>query len=145
MPIKIRLRRMGAKKRPFYRIVVADSRMPRDGRFIEEVGYYNSLVEPMVVNLKEERIYLWLERGAQPTETVKSLLKKVGLWAKWVVKKGGGDISEMEIASQAPGRKKGKRKREETPPAVAEAEPATPSEEEKPVEQTEEETSGKEE
>ena len=145
MPIKIRLRRMGAKKRPFYRIVVADSRMPRDGRFIEEVGYYNSLVEPMVVNLKEERIYLWLERGAQPTETVKSLLKKVGLWAKWVVKKGGGDISEMEIASQAPGRKKGKRKGEETPPAVAEAEPATPSEEEKPVEQTEEEASGKEE
>jgi len=145
LPIKIRLRRMGAKKRPFYRIVVADSRMPRDGRFIEEVGYYNSLVEPMVVNLKEERIYLWLERGAQPTETVKSLLKKVGLWAKWVVKKGGGDISEMEIASQAPGRKKGKRKGEETPPAVAEAEPATPSEEEKPVEQTEEEASGKEE
>ncbi len=144
MPTKIRLRRMGAKKRPFYRIVVADSRMPRDGQFIEEVGYYNSLVDPMVVNLKEERIYLWLERGAQPTETVKSLLKKVGLWAKWVVKKSGGDTSEMEIVSQVPGRKKGKRKREETPPAVAEAESVTPSEQEKPGEQTEEKASGKE-
>ncbi len=144
MPLKIRLRRMGAKKKPFYRIVVADSKMPRDGRFIEEVGYYNPLVEPMVVNLKEERIYSWLERGAQPTETVSSLLKKVGLWAKWVVKKSGGDTSGMEIVSQAPGKKREK-KGEKVSSAVVEAESATPSEEEKAAEQAKEETSGKEE
>lgn len=144
MPLKIRLRRMGAKKRPFYRIIVTDTKMPRDGRFIEEVGYYNPLVEPMVVNLKEERIYSWLERGAQPTETVRSLLKKVGLWAKWVVKKSGGDTSGMEIVSQAPGKKR-KKKGEKVSSAVVEAESATPSEEEKTAEQAKEKTSGKEE
>ena len=141
MPIKIRLRRMGAKKRPFYRIVVADAKMPRDGRFIEEVGYYNPLLEPMVVNLKEERIYSWLERGAQPTETVQSLLKKVGLWAKWVVKRGGGETSGMEIASLVPGKRRSKK----ISSAPVEAESATPSEEEKATEQATEETSGKEE
>lgn len=146
MPIRIRLRRMGAKKRPFYRIVVAESKMPRDGRFIEEVGYYNPLVEPMVVNLKEERIYSWLERGAQPTETVRSLLKKVGLWAKWGIRKSGGDTSEIEIVTQAPGKKRKMKPKEGKPPqAVVEAEPITPSEEEKAVEQAKEDTSGKEE
>ncbi len=77
--VKIRLRRMGAKKAPFYRIIVADSRSPRDGRFIEEVGYYNPMTNPVTVKLEEEKIQKWLASGAQPTETVKSILTKNGL------------------------------------------------------------------
>ncbi len=76
--VKIRLRRMGAKKKPFYRIVVADSRYPRDGRFIEELGTYNPLVQPAEVKVDAERVQAWIKTGAQPTETVKSLLKKAG-------------------------------------------------------------------
>ena len=76
MAVKIRLRRMGAKKAPFYRVVVADSRYPRDGRFIEEIGYYNPLTSPAEIKINAEKANAWLEKGAQPTETVKSLLKK---------------------------------------------------------------------
>ena len=74
MAVKIRLRRMGAKKAPFYRIVVADSRYPRDGRFIEEVGYYDPTKEPSVIKVDEEKAKKWISTGAQPTDTVKSLL-----------------------------------------------------------------------
>ena len=74
--VKIRLRRMGAKKAPFYRIVVADSRSPRDGRFIEELGFYNPLVEPAEVRLDAEKAKDWMQKGAQPTDTVRALLKK---------------------------------------------------------------------
>lgn len=74
--VKIRLRRMGAKKAPFYRIVVADSRYPRDGRFIEEIGTYDPLKTPAVINVDAERAQAWIKTGAQPTETVKALLKK---------------------------------------------------------------------
>ena len=77
--VKIRLRRMGAKKAPFYRIVVADSRYPRDGRFIEEIGYYNPLEEPAVVKIDEEKAKKWMANGAQPTDTVKNLFKKNGI------------------------------------------------------------------
>ena len=76
--VKIRLRRMGAKKAPFYRIVVADSRYPRDGRFIEEIGYYNPLTKPAPVNVDVDRAQAWIKTGAQPTETVRDLLKKAG-------------------------------------------------------------------
>ncbi|MCI9186210.1 MAG: 30S ribosomal protein S16 [Oscillospiraceae bacterium] len=76
--VKIRLRRMGAKKAPFYRIVVADSRYPRDGRFIEEIGYYNPLTKPATVNVDVDRAQAWIKTGAQPTETVRDLLKKAG-------------------------------------------------------------------
>ena len=76
--VKIRLRRMGAKKAPFYRIVVADSRYPRDGRFIEEIGYYNPLTKPATVNVDVDRVQAWIKTGAQPTETVRDLLKKAG-------------------------------------------------------------------
>ena len=79
MAVKIRLRRMGAKKAPFYRIVVADSRFPRDGRFIEEIGYYNPLEEPSVVKEDAEKAKKWIANGAQPTDTVKALLKKQGV------------------------------------------------------------------
>ena len=76
--VKIRLRRMGAKKAPFYRIVVADSRYPRDGRFIEEIGTYNPVVNPAELKVDVDRAQAWIKSGAQPTETVRDLLKKAG-------------------------------------------------------------------
>jgi small subunit ribosomal protein S16 len=81
MAIKIRLARHGAKKNPFYRIVVADSEAPRDGKFLENVGTYNPLLEPAEVNLKTERVQYWMARGAVPTATVKSILKTKGVFA----------------------------------------------------------------
>ena len=82
MSVKIRLARHGAKKRPFYRIVVADSKSPRDGRFLENVGTYNPVLDPAEVVLKQERIKYWIDQGAILTDTVKSLLKKEGFFAK---------------------------------------------------------------
>lgn len=79
MSVKIRLRRMGAKKAPFYRIVVADSRYPRDGRFIEEVGVYDPTKEPSVIKVDAEKVEKWIASGAQPTDTVKALLKIEGI------------------------------------------------------------------
>ena len=79
MAVKIRLRRMGAKKAPFYRVIVADERSPRDGKFIDEIGYYNPLTNPAEVKIDAEKAQKWIENGAQPTETVKSLLKKSGI------------------------------------------------------------------
>ena len=76
MAVKIRLRRMGAKKAPFYRVVVADSRYPRDGRFIEEIDYYNPMREPVELKIDAEKAQKWISNGAQPTDTVKALLKK---------------------------------------------------------------------
>jgi len=83
MAVKIRLRRMGAKKNPFYRVVVADSRYPRDGRFIEEIGTYNPLTTPMEFKIDEEKALSWLKNGAQPTDTVRALLKKSGIMDKF--------------------------------------------------------------
>ena len=77
--VKIRLKRMGAHKKPFYRVVVADSRSPRDGRFIEEIGYYNPMTEPATININEEKAKKWLGNGAQPTDTVKRLFKNSGI------------------------------------------------------------------
>ncbi len=79
MAVKIRLRRLGAKKAPTYRIVVADSRFPRDGRFIEEIGTYNPLTDPASVEIDAEKAQAWIKNGAQPTDTVKSILKKQGI------------------------------------------------------------------
>ena len=79
MAVKIRLRRMGAKKAPFYRVVVADSRFPRDGRFIEEIGTYNPLTNPAEIKIDAEKAKKWMANGAQPTDTVKVLLKKAGI------------------------------------------------------------------
>ncbi len=79
MAVKIRLRRMGAKKAPFYRIVVADERSPRDGRFIEEIGYYDPTKETNVVSVDAEKAKKWISNGAQPTDTVKAILKKEGI------------------------------------------------------------------
>jgi small subunit ribosomal protein S16 len=82
MSVKIRLKRMGAKKKPFYRIVVADSRSPRDGRFIEEIGYYDPMKEPSVISVDQVKALDWIKKGAQATETVRALLKKAGVFNK---------------------------------------------------------------
>ncbi len=79
MAVKIRLRRMGMKKAPFYRVVIADERAPRDGRCIEEIGYYNPLTTPATVQIDADKAKQWIKNGAQPTDTVKSLLKKSGI------------------------------------------------------------------
>ena len=79
MAVKIRLRRMGAKKAPFYRVVVVDSRSPRDGRFIEEIGYYNPVAEPAIIKIDAEKANTWIKNGAQPTDVVKKLLEKAGM------------------------------------------------------------------
>lgn len=83
MAVKIRLNRMGAKKNPYYRIVVADSRAPRDGRFIEVLGNYDPSQQPALVNVDEEKVIDWMGKGAQPTDTVKNLLSKQGIMAKF--------------------------------------------------------------
>ncbi|MBP1930760.1 30S ribosomal protein S16 [Ammoniphilus resinae] len=82
MAVKIRLKRMGAKKSPFYRVVVADSRSPRDGRFIEEIGYYNPVSNPAEVKIDEEKAAKWMLTGAQPTDTVRNLFSKAGILQK---------------------------------------------------------------
>ncbi len=136
MAVRIRLRRMGAKKRPFYRFVAADSRSPRDGRFLENLGWYNPILKPAEVHLKEERIYEWLKEGALPTETVASLFKQVGLWKKWELMKKGGDVSDLTITTQIKERPKKKKKGKKAPEVKAEAQEPAEAEatEEKPPE-----------
>ena len=87
MVVRIRLARHGRKKRPFYRLVVADSRSPRDGNFIEMIGSYNPLTDPAEVKVDEERAIYWLKVGAQPSDTARSLLRKVGVWDKFIESK----------------------------------------------------------
>lgn len=98
MPVKLRLRRMGKKKQPVYKVVAADSRSPRDGKFLEDVGLYNPLTKPHTVDLKEDRVYYWLDKGAQPTDTVKSLLKQKGITLKRELKRKG--LNEEQINSE---------------------------------------------
>ncbi len=90
MAVKLRLKRMGAKGRPFYRIVAADARSPRDGRFIETLGTYDPIVEPAEIKLNEELALSWLQKGAQPTDTVRSLLSKQGIMKKYHEEKKKG-------------------------------------------------------
>jgi small subunit ribosomal protein S16 len=98
LAVKLRLRRMGKKKQPIYKIVAADSRSPRDGKFLESIGLYNPLTDPHTVNIKEERALYWLNNGAQPTETVKSLLRQRGITLKReLIRKG---LSEDKIQSE---------------------------------------------
>ena len=87
--VKIRLRRMGRKHRPFYRVVIADSRSPRDGAFIEVIGHYDPLTDPATVDINEEKALKWLSCGAQPTDTVRSLLRKLG-----IIEKSGQRVSD---------------------------------------------------
>jgi small subunit ribosomal protein S16 len=111
LAVRIRLRRMGAKKRPFYRIVVADSRSPREGRFIESLGQYSPIDKPASVKVNEERVYYWLKNGALPTDTVNSLLRKIGLLRKWAALKKGVEVSGMEISNFIPERRKRKKRK----------------------------------
>ncbi len=95
MAVKIRLRRMGAKKRPFYRIVVADSRFPRDGRFIEEIGYYNPIETPAKVEVNKELAMKWLKDGATPTDTVRDILSKQGILKEFHEEKNSKKTSKV--------------------------------------------------
>ena len=150
MSTKIRLRRMGKKKQPFYRIVVTDSRNARDGRAVEEIGTYNPITRPGRITVKEERIYEWLGRGAEPSDTVNSLFRRIGLNEKWALKKAGQDVSTMEIKTELvetskPARRGKKAKAEAAEAATATAEaPAeeAPAEEAAAEEPKEEESEG---
>ena len=100
--VKIRLMRMGAKKRPFFRVVVADARSPRDGRFIESIGKYHPLAEPSLIEIREDRALYWLSQGAQPTEQVENLLRKQGIWERF---RGSPDAGEGPVAAPPAGPK----------------------------------------
>lgn len=109
--VKIRLKRMGAKRRPFYRLIVADSQSPRDGRFIDQLGYYDPLTDPATIKIDEEKVTNWLSRGAQPSESARELLRRSGVL-------GGG--ARAEVTATGAG--------EKAPAAVAEASDPTPVE-----------------
>ena len=96
MSVKIRLKRMGTKKRPFYRIVATDSRNRRDGRFIEELGYYDPLTSPAAVKVNEELFFKWLKCGAIPSENVESLLRRLGLMKKWHLVREGVPVDQLD-------------------------------------------------
>lgn len=138
MAVKLRLRRMGRKKKPFYRIIAADSRAPRDGRFIEEIGYYNPLTDPMTIEVKEDRALYWLGEGAIPTDTVRSLLRKKGVTLRFDLTKRGvaaekvdEEVQKWELLQaekrQRAAAKKAAAKQQPEPakPAEAEAAPET--------------------
>ncbi|API72435.1 MULTISPECIES: 30S ribosomal protein S16 [Leuconostoc] len=105
MAVKIRLKRMGAKKRPFYRVVIADSRSPRDGRFIETVGTYNPISQPAEIKLDEEKILSWLGNGAQPSDTVRNLLSNAGILAKYNDSKSGKKPAKKATTKEASAKK----------------------------------------
>ncbi|HEV8539037.1 MAG TPA: 30S ribosomal protein S16 [Bacteroidota bacterium] len=96
--VKIRLRRVGKKKQPSYKIVVADSRASRNGKYIEAIGQYNPLAHPMIINVNETRLYSWLKRGAVPSDTTRSLLQRKGLWLRWGMMKKGADETAIAAA-----------------------------------------------
>jgi small subunit ribosomal protein S16 len=111
LAVVIRLKRLGAKKRPTYRFVATDSRMPRDGRFIETLGYYNPIEKPAKVKIDEERMVYWLNEGAQPSDTVKSLMQQVGFIKKYEMIKKGEDVSSVTIAETITERPKKRKKK----------------------------------
>jgi small subunit ribosomal protein S16 len=121
LAVKIRLRRMGAKKRPMYRFVATDSRMPRDGRFIEILGHYNPIEKPARVGVNEEKIFYWLKQGAIPSDTVKGLFRQIGLLRKWEMVQKGEDVSQIALATQLKERARKKRKRAKKAEAPAPA------------------------
>jgi len=118
---KIRLRRMGKKKQPFYRIVVADSRSARDARAVEEIGTYNPLKRPGEVLLKEERVFDWLNKGAVPSDTVNSLFRRIGVLNKWALAKAGQDTSGVALKTMLTETKKPQAKARKAAAAKAEA------------------------
>lgn len=127
MATRIRLRRLGAKKRPFYRVVVADQRAPRDGRFIENIGRYNPLEEPSLIEIDEERALHWLRVGAQPSDQVRNLMVKAGIWERFVAERPGAAAlvkTRVERQEKARVSKKAAAKAAEGATAEAEAPPA---------------------
>ncbi len=131
MAVRIRLRRMGAKKRPFYRFVAADSRFARDGRFLETLGYYNPIERPAKIKIDEQKVFKWLKEGAQMSETVASLFRQVNLLAKWEKVKAGETGDEIEIKTEIKERHK---RRKKTKAAAAEITEEAKPEEKKPEE-----------
>jgi small subunit ribosomal protein S16 len=127
MSTRIRLRRMGAKKRPFYRVVVADQRSPRDGRFIENIGKYHPLEDPSVIEIDEERALHWLRTGAQPSDQVRNLLSKIGIWEKFAAERpgvsGAGSVKPEKPKKQ----KLSKKARERAAAATEAVPPAEPA------------------
>ena len=105
MAVKLRLKRMGSKQRPFYRVVAADSRSPRDGRFIETVGTYNPILKSDNVKIEEERVLYWLSKGAQPTDTVRNILSASGIWAKFKNAKPAKKAAKKTVAKEEPAKK----------------------------------------
>ena len=137
MATKIRLCRIGAKKKPFYRFVVAHSQSSRDGKFIEAVGTYDPLEKPAKISLKEDRVYYWLNEGAVPSDTANALLRQIGLLKKWRMMKKKKDTSGMALAATIIERKKKRKKKSEAAPKKQkEAKPAKG--EEKQVEEKQE-------
>lgn len=104
MSVRIRLRRMGARKQPFYRVVVADSRSPRDGRFLDTIGTYNPRTEPAEIRIDREKALAWLESGAEPTDTARSVLSQVGIWQRFRTGEWpAGSATEGPLAAADPG------------------------------------------
>jgi small subunit ribosomal protein S16 len=131
LAVHIRLRRMGKKKRPFYRIVAAESRRARDGRFLEVLGTYNPIEVPAVVSVKEERLTHWLNEGAEPSDTVSSLLTQIGFTDKYRKARSGADVTEVALKTTIKERKKKTRRAKKAAAAraqAAEAEAAAPTE-----------------
>ncbi len=137
MPVHIRLRRMGAKKRPFYRIVAADSRRARDGRFLEILGTYNPITKPAEVQVFEERVTKWLDQGAIPSDTVSSLLTQIGFTEKYHKVKRGEDTSEISLKTVIRERPKKTRKMKKAAVAGSTETPAKPAETTEQAEATE--------
>jgi len=134
LPVHIRLRRMGAKKRPFYRIVAADSRRSRDGRFLEILGTYNPITKPAIVEVHEDKMTKWIDDGAVPSQTVATLLTQIGYTEKYLKAKKGEDVTEVKLRNTITERKKKTRKMKKATVAVAEeaaAAGAAPAEENK--------------
>ena len=148
MAVKIRLKKMGSRKKPFYRFVAADVRSPRDGRFIEVLGYYNPLTDPPDVKLDDDKVLKWLNAGAEPTENAAQLLRKAGLLERWQLLKQGVKISELDAvieerrakqpSPKPPEEKKAAKKEaaaEKKDEPVGEAPPKAAEKKEKPIEE----------
>ena len=133
MAVRIRLRRMGAKKRPFYRFVAADSKSPRDGRFIEVLGYYNPVEKPAKVVVHEEKILKWLSNGAQMSDTVRSLFRQISILTKWEKIKAGESGDDVTIKDTIQERTKKTKKAQK---ATATEETGTATEEESKTEES---------
>lgn len=114
MSVKLRMKRMGTKKRPFYRVVAIDSRMARDGRFIDIVGFYNPMVDPPEIKMDDDKVYHWLRSGAVPSEKVRELFRRIGLMEKWSLVKTGVSIADLDAKLEE------RRAKQPRPAAVAE-------------------------